>query len=233
MADEYLGTEMLHISSKAEFTALVLNQQINELIITNSDGVNCKDKIIITICGYGGDNEIKILRSDPLSKYMELPLKIATIKKRQIGINGESIFLEEEMPIFVEPQANGTTPMGKCFKKVNDFLIKQYQNDSIDKPAPVIINISDGMPYEGNKESNSEPELSVREAQKMQALQFLDGNPILYNVHIGDSADECSFVSEKSEIRDDDTQAQFLFSISSQVPEHHREAALNLALKRP
>ncbi|MCX8473924.1 MAG: hypothetical protein ORN85_09785, partial [Sediminibacterium sp.] len=156
--------------------------------------------------------------------------------KSHVDTNGKMQFLEEEIPAFIEPEANGTTPMSLCFQKVIDFINKKYSNDSPEMPAPIIINISDGMPYLGGDlevEEEIEPAASVKQAEKLMNISLHDGKPLLYNVHIGDSATECCFIASESDLPPNDEQAEFLFSISSKVPNEHREAAKKFGFDTP
>ena len=53
----------------AQYTADVVNKTINELIATNAAGESVKDRIFITLIGYGEDSSgVKNLQSDYLSK---------------------------------------------------------------------------------------------------------------------------------------------------------------------
>jgi hypothetical protein len=55
------------------------------------------------------------------------------------------------------------------------------------------------------------------------ALSCSDGNPIIFNAHIGDSPVKC--ICSESESQLPDEQAKFLFSISSKIPDSYRDAA--------
>ena len=66
MGEDYTGGK-----NKAEFTALVINRTINDLIFTNSAGDKIKDRVFISIIGYGGQggNSVDDIRSDYLSAF--------------------------------------------------------------------------------------------------------------------------------------------------------------------
>ncbi len=139
----------------AEYTAKVINESINELIATNAAGENVKDRVFISLIGYGTDNEVTPIRSEYLSKYANLPLRVETYTERVSDGEGGMVDMEVEMPIFLESVAAGLTPMSKAFaaakKLIEGWILKKSDN-----PVPIIINISDGHPENGNKEDPME-----------------------------------------------------------------------------
>jgi uncharacterized protein YegL len=210
--------------NRAEFTALVINRTINEIINTNMDGDKVKDRVFISIIGYGGSSNLAIdeIRSDYLSKFADNPLKIEKLKKKVPDGAGGLIEIEESMPIFVEPVAKGLTPMADALKFAKD-LIEGWLQRKPDNPAPVIINISDGLPFTGGSVKDAEND-AINVAREIINISSDDGHPLIFNCHIGDGNIKYSFEDNENDINDD--QAKFLFSISSKVPESYKEAAL-------
>ena len=95
-------------------------------------------------------------------------------------------------------------------------------NNNPDFPAPVIINISDGLPYDGKSSQKSELE-AIKAAQEIMMLSYADGNPLIFNAHIGNSKDICICSASENELPDE--QAKFLFKISSKIPNSYKDAA--------
>lgn len=217
MSEKYVGGQ-----NKAEFTASVINRTITEIVNTNMDGDKIKDRVFISLIGYGGNggNSVDDIRSDYLSSFGDNPLRIEKGKQKQLDGNGGVIEIDVDIPIFIEPIAKGLTPMGEAFNFAKQ-LIEGWINKKPDNPAPVIINISDGLPYEGN--TNDEPSKTIRIAQELMNIDTTDGTPLIFNVHIGNGGKECSF--EESESKLSDEEAKLLFNISSKVPESYKEAA--------
>ena len=215
--------EAYETGNKATFTALVINRTINELININMDGDTVKDRVFITLIGYGGKggNSVDELKSAILSEFANNPLRIENRKQKVSDGNGGLIEINVQNPIFIEPIAEGYTPMGKALElakqKINNRLI-QHPN----YPAPVIINISDGLPYEGKNAQTSELE-AINAAKAIMLLSCDDGNPLIFNAHIGDSKDICICSASESELPDN--QAKFLFTISSKIPNSYKDAA--------
>jgi len=209
--------------NRAEFAALVINRTINELVNTNMDGEKVKDRVFISIIGYGGSSNLAVddIRSDYLSAFADSPLRIEKIKKKVSDGGGGLVEIEEQMPIFIEPVANGLTPMADALKFAKE-LIEGWLQKKPDNPAPIIINISDGLPYTGTTVEDGMNN-AIKVAQEIQSISSNDGNPLIFNSHIGDGAVKSQFEESKSNIADE--QAKFLFEISSKVPDSYKDAA--------
>lgn len=213
--------------TKDKFTALVVNRTINELININAAGDTVKDRVMISIIGYGGSggDSVDEIRSDYLSKFAENPLRIEKSKQKINDGNGGLVEIDVENPIFVEPAAKGLTPMGKALE-FTKTLIESWLSKKPDHPAPVIINISDGLPYIG--EGFDEKTKAIDAANTIINLSCQDGNPLIFNAHIGDASTKCICSASEEELPDE--QAKFLFKISSKIPESYKEAAKKLGL---
>ncbi len=218
--------------TKAEYTALVINRTINTLIFTNAAGEKIKDRVFISLIGYGGKggNSVEDLRSDYLSKFADVPIRIEKIKKKVPDGAGGLVEVEEEMPIFLEPLANGLTPMGDAIDFAKQ-LIEGWIQKKPDNPAPIIINVSDGMPYNGNQSNPTEEmDKTLIAANSIMSIITNDGNPLIFNAHIGaDGGKKIELAENESELGGDEM-AQILFKISSKVPDAYKAAAMKQEL---
>jgi hypothetical protein len=205
--------------NKAKFTAVVINRTINELININSAGEKVKDRVFISIIGYGGSGGISVdeIRSDYLSKFADNPIRIESGKQKVPDGNGGLVEIDVQNPIFVEPVANGLTPMGTAFETAKR-LIDEWVQRKPDNPAPVIINISDGLPCPDGEDTKA-----MQIANEIMSISTNDGNPLIFNAHLGDSPQKCICCASEGELPDE--QAKFLFANSSIVPESYKEAA--------
>lgn len=221
MGEDYTGGK-----NKAEFTSLVINRTINNLIFTNSAGDKIKDRVFISLIGYGGKggNSVDDIRSDYLSAFADSPLRIEKIKKKVSDGAGGLVEIEEEMAMYVEPTCprNGLTPMAEAFDFAKQ-LIEGWISKKPDNSAPVIINVSDGMPYTGSN-SIDDIEKTISTANSIMNINTGDGNPIIFNVHLGQAPfNETKFSTSENEIADNE--GKLLFKISTKIPETYREAA--------
>lgn len=217
-------------SSFAQYTAEVINQTINELIATNAAGETVKNRVFVSLIGYGGDNSIDPIRSDYLSSYAEDPIRVEKFTKKVSDGAGGWINMEIEMPIFIEPKAVGLTPMSGAFALAKK-LIQGWIQKKNDNPVPVIINVSDGHPEAGNPQLDKvEIEQTIAYAHDIMRLQTLDGYPLIFNVHIAKTGTEIKFPEYEFELNNN-SMAEFLFKISSEVPAVYKQAAKDLNLK--
>ena len=210
--------------NKANFSAMVINRTIYELININMDGDTVKDRVFISLIGYGGTggDSVDEIRSDYLSQFADKPLRIESGKQKISDGNGGLIEIDVQTPIFIDPVYNGLTPMGRAFELAQK-LINGWLNAKPENPAPVIINISDGMPYDSRKDEVAAKSDAIRAATAIMALSCKDGHPLIFNSHIGDSNAKCICSASESELPDE--QAKFLFTISSKIPESYKDAA--------
>jgi hypothetical protein len=226
MGEDYIVNPNGNNQNKAEFTALVINRTINELILAMSAGDKIKDRVFISIIGYGGQggNSVDDVRSDYLSAFSDNPLRTEKVKKKISDGAGGLVEIDEDMQIFLEPAfpRNGLTPMGEALEFAKK-LIEGWIDKKPDNPAPVIINVSDGMPYTGGN-PNDDVEKAISVATSIMSINTNDGNPIIFNVHLGQPPfKESKFESSEGKILGEE--GKFLFKISSKVPEAYREAA--------
>lgn len=210
MGEDYTGGK-----NKAEFTSLVINRTINDLIFTNSAGDKIKDRVFISLIGYGGNggNSIDDLKSEYISYYAENPIRFEKVKKKQADGAGGLVEFEEEMAVHLEANSNGLTPMGEAFKFAKQ-LIEGWITKKPDNPAPIVINVSDGYPYEGD--GGNEPNKTIQYADEIKRLSTTDGNPIIFNVHIQKKGNQKGF--DTSDVNLTEANEKLLFNISSNIP---------------
>lgn len=215
--------EFVDNKNKAEFTASVINDTINDLILQCSSGNMVKDRLFVSLIGYGGKGGTSVddVRSGYIGSFADNPLRFEVIKKNIPDGYGDFIEIEEEVPIFIEPTCpeNGLTPMAEAFDFAKQ-LVEAWVSKKPNNPAPVIINISDGYPFTGRGNEDKDMHNTINNAYEIMSIKTNDGNPLIFNVHLG-IGQECSFESEPENLPDED--AKLLFSISSEVPEVYKE----------
>ena len=70
---------------------------------------------------------------------------------------------------------------------------------------------------------------SIGISKEIMSINSQDGNPLIFNSHIGDGGTQCGFEESENELSDE--QAKFLFNISSKVPESYKQAAVKQDFK--
>ena len=211
MREPYEGT------TRTKFASLAVNKVIDNIIQKNFDGDAPKNRCFISVIGYNHD--VKSLCSGWLKDIDANPLRYEKLTKKMIkkspdgagGIIEEKVDVEVTQPVWVEPiDKDGATNMLGAFQLAKE-LVEKWMADNADGPAPVIINISDGV-----KET-------VALAKEIMNLSNNDGNVLIFNAQIDESNGKVVFPSDRSEVSQEE--AQFLYDITSEVPESYKAAA--------
>ena len=129
---------------------------------------------------------------------------------------GGLVEVEVKQPVWVDPiDRDGATNMLGAFQLAKD-LVEKWMADNADGPAPVIINISDGVPYYEGKDPRDCMRETVALANEIKGLSNNDGNVLIFNAQIDDAGGKVVFPSNRNEISQE--AAQFLFDITSELP---------------
>ena len=211
--------------TRSEFAAKAVNRVINTLIQKNFDGKAPKDRCYVAVIGY--DAEVKVLASGFLKELESSPKRIANVTKKVSNGEGGVIEVDTKMPIWIEPiYEDSCTNMMGAFAVVND-LVANWIKDKPNYPAPVVINISDGLPYDGREIEECMYE-TINIVNKLKEQSTSDGKVQIFNAMIGEGH---KVVFPKSTTELDSVEAQFLYEISTEIPEAYKGAAEKNELK--
>jgi len=164
---------------KAEFVADALNKVIQTLIVTAAKEEGVRRYYQIGAIGYGNlvgsafgnlFGEQDLVWIDELA---EKPLRIEERVKRESDGAGGIIQVPTKFPIWIDPIANGQTPMCAALEKTKLILEKWVKEHPMSYP-PTIINLTDGEANDGD------PRVP---AQGLRNLATTDGNAVLLTVH--------------------------------------------------
>ena len=219
MLSPYSGNE-----SRTVFASKVINRVINEIIQKNFNGDKPKNRCFISVIGY--NHNVKELCSGYLTDLYKNPLRIETIKKKIPDGAGGLVEQEIKMPIWIEPIIqDGATNMKGAFLMAKQ-LVEKWMQDKPNNPAPVIINISDGIPYYEGKDTHICMQETIQVAKDIMNLSCEDGNVLIFNAHIDNNGNQTvKCPSEKDEVKEAGEGAEFLFEITSVIPEGYKDAA--------
>lgn len=139
MVDESLSMGDLY---GAEEKHLWVDRCINTAIrnlVWMCDSVNgVRDWVHIVALGYGGsDKENPYVRS--LFSEPDWVLPISRIAPALVGKD------VDDLALYIESKPDGWTPMGSAMKLAGS-IVKDWVEQRSDSPAPVIINVTDGLP---------------------------------------------------------------------------------------
>ena len=209
MMSDYEGT------TRTKFATLAVNQVIDNIIQKNFYGDAPKNRCFISVIGY--NHNVKELCSGWLKDLDANPLRYETLKKKTLD------GVEVKQPVWVEPiDRDGATNMLGAFQLAKD-LVEKWMADNSDGPAPVIINISDGVPYYDGKDPRECMKETVALANEIKNLSNNDGNVLIFNAQIDTANGSVEFPSNRNEVSQEE--AQFLFDITSEVPQSYKGAA--------
>lgn len=192
--------------SRAEVVAMAIQSAIIDCVNGCISGTQIKNRLFITIIGYGGSDapNAKIIKEDWVGNYVA--------ELQDVKNNGG---------LFVPIEANGSAPLSKAFDLATECLetwinvCQEKKEEGIysDIPAPIVINITDSEPFDGEPDAEARAEMS---AQKLKSLRVSSNNVTLFNVYISDEGDEVLF-PKCNEIPMDCHVSKFYFGISSNI----------------
>lgn len=205
--------------SKAEAVAAITNDLLFELIerARRSDGI--RDYYDIAVVGYSGDDEVYSLLPGGeelipvgLLAAQERPVRTEVVEYR---LPDGSISLRElPTPAWIDPRAEGQTPMCEALRHVRD-LISDWTSRTVNAQSfpPVIFNITDGEATDCNAE-----ELRAV-CDQIKSLSTADGNALLINIHIAaGGAEHPVFFPQADEADYANRYASLLYDCSSPMP---------------
>ena len=215
MMSDYEGT------TRTKFASLAVNKVIDNIIQKNFDGDAPKNRCFISVIGY--NHNVKDLCSGWLKDLDAAPLRYETLKKKTPDGTGGIVEVEIKQPVWVEPiNHDGATNMLGAFQLAKD-LVEKWMSDHTNGPAPVIINISDGVPYYDGKDPKECMKETVALVNEIKNLSNEDGNVLIFNAQIDKSNGTVVFPADKNDVIR--PEAQFLYDITSEVPESYKAAA--------
>jgi hypothetical protein len=199
---------------KAKHVADVINRTILNLIdlCNKADGI--RDYFYIGVIGYNGKGAKNALFDDKgilnsVSQVADNVKKVEHIIEKVDNGLGEIAEKYIEFPVWMEPDADGETPMCEAFDLAKKTLEEWCKNNPNSYP-PTLIHITDGDSTDGNPESI---------AEDIKKLCTLYGNALIFNLHVS-SFDANTIEYPFSDNNITDEYAKMLFKMSSVFPEH-------------
>jgi hypothetical protein len=207
---------------KADGVADGVNRLLQNLVLKCAKGDGIRDYFHVGVIGYGGrvvwalGGKLTGQKLVPISVIANNPLKVEQRTRKVDDGAGGLVEQKFKFPVWFEPMAGGRTPMCQALTEATTAL-EEFTALFPDAFPPLVINISDGKPTDGN------PELP---AAKLRNLSTTDGNVLIFNAHLSSKeARPVEFPSQESELPDPD--ALILFKMSSILPPKLRDAALS------
>ena len=193
--------------TKTEIASSIVNSIIYNLCLASEANEGMKDRCRICVVGYG--EQVHTVVDDMISTVYESPLGQKKVKKSIPDGAGGYIEIEANQPVWLQPKASNGTPMHIAFERAAE-IVQQWCDEWPENFPPIVFNITDGLA--------SDPFLTTEIARKVMNFRTTDGNVLVYNVHIANSGPEVVLAHDRAKLPSDRS-AEFLFSISSVLPE--------------
>ncbi len=200
--------------AKAEVASLAVNHILEELVLACRAGEVIRDRCHVSVIGYG--ERVECVVDGMISEVSSSLVEVKKLNKSIPNGAGGLVEVEVELPIWVQPKANNGTPMHEAFERAAE-IVQRWCNDKPDGFPPTVINITDG--------EAAYLDLTAEAARKVMNLHTTDGNVLVFNIHIANNKYEVIFPHSTTQLLPNDFFAEFLFNISSVLPEPLREAA--------
>lgn len=199
--------------TKAEVAALAVNRILEELVLASQVGDTIKPRCHVSVIGYG--ERVECVVDGMISEVASSLIEVKKVKKSISDGAGGIIPVDVKMPIWVQPEANNGTPMHEAFERSAE-IVQRWCDNKPDGFPPIVINITDG--------DANYPDLTEDAARKVMNLHTTDGNVLIFNIHIANNMHRVTFPHSTAQLVDDNL-AEFLFGLSSILPEPLREEA--------
>lgn len=207
---------------KCDSVADAINRLLHNLIIKCARGEGIRNFYEVCVIGYGAQvgpafsGPLAGRDIVPLSEVANSPARVEERVKQIDDGAGGVITQKVKFPVWFEPQAKGTTPMGAALDLAHHILSSWVSNHQYSYP-PIVINISDGEATDFGP---------VPQAEALTSLTTVDGNVLLLNCHISSQPVQPIIFPETDNDLPDEF-ARTLFQVSSTLPASMRNLARN------
>jgi hypothetical protein len=205
---------------KDQAVADAINRLLQNLAIKCAKSEGVRDYYHVGVLGYGANvgpafgGSLAGKDLVPISTIADSPVEIEERTKKVEDGAGGLVEQKIRFPLWFKPVANGGTPMVQVLSKAQK-IVEQWVSQHPDGFPPIIINITDGETTDGDP---------LKASEQVRALKTSDGNALLFNVHVS-SIEGAKFEFPNTESELPDQFAKLLFKMSSELPEHIRNAA--------
>lgn len=208
---------------KAQIVADVINRLLMEtaILCTKEDGI--RDYIYVSVIRYG--KSVGPAFADPLANMDLIPINEIANNPAEVVLRqkdddaGGSVTIR--FPVWFYPVAESYAPMCEAFTYAKNLLVNQWLPKHPESFPPIIFNISDGKSTDGNP---------FNLAEEIKNLATVDGNVLIFNVHISSNSPKLSIFPSKQDNLPD-VYAKLLFSMSSNLTPEMQEFAKEIGYR--
>lgn len=205
--------------SKAVSLAQAVNRLLRNLVLQCQRGEQIRDYYHLGLIGYGASvgsifgGDLAGQNLVPISSVADYPLRFV----RETLPDSPDVALD--MPIWLEPVANGGTPMTQAIDTAGAVVV-DWANQHFDSFPPIVVNVSDGAATDADPRSM---------AEQLRNVHTKDGGLLLFNVNLSSSPGPA--IQYPNMPRDlPDAYARTLFEMSSELTPYMLAVARGMGL---
>lgn len=199
---------------KIDYTIDVLNVVFRTLVGRSVKGNSVAPRLSCTVIGYNCTANV-IWNDMPIS---EIAIKVQNFRKKGVPIFDKNTEFKPQY------QTCMRLAFDEAKKDIEKWIAKQNAaNMTI--PAPIVINVTDGYPYEGKEKTWEQvSKETLQSAQALMNISTPDGNVRVFNIH--HDPQNVGTISVFPSQRPTHPAEQFLFDASSEMDDETLKNAL-------
>lgn len=207
---------------KCDELAAAVNAWLHNMAIRASGDAGIRDWMDVGVIGYRTDQSAQPiiepaltgpLAGRPLVSIIDIGNEPARIDSTMETITdeetGEVLEVPADNPVWIDPVAEGSTPMCHVLHYAHALLADWIQKNK-DSFPPIVIHITDGESQDGDP---------IPYATALKQLATTDGNVLLFNCHLSMASTQ-TFLFPSTEQPWPDPLASVLFQMSSTLPDN-------------
>ena len=198
---------------------MVVGRLIDELILRSHRDNGYHHYYDIALIGYSEDRVYSLLGEEvafhPITMLAGRSVRRVPYMLSYNTLNSDTQTFCENVSMWVEPQAQGSTPVYKMITRVTDLVAEWCgREENSDSFPPLVFNVSDG------EASDADYNMLCSAAQHLRKTGTTDGNTLFMNVHISSNMEYSPVVfPTASEVPTSIRYARLLMDMSSEIPE--------------
>ena len=206
--------------TKAAVVADAVNRLLQNLVLRSAKADGVRDYFHVGVIGYGktieaglgGKVPFEVLI--PISQLADHPLRVETRTKLTPDGSGGVVEQTVRFPVWFEPVANGQTPMCEAIAAAA-LAVKGFADAHPTAYPPIVLNLTDGRPSDGNPIDNT---------RSLRKVKTADGHTIFFNLLLSSGPSvPVYFISDEGLLSD--VYSRLLFRMSSPLPPRMWDAA--------
>ena len=206
--------------TKAVVVADAVNRLLQNVVLRSAKADGVRDYFRVGVIGYGKEIKAGLGGSIPfdilipISRLGAHPLRVETRSKLVPNGVGGLVTHPIRFPVWFDPETGGKTPMCEALATAG-LAVKGFIEEFPDAYPPIVMNLTDGIPSDGNPQEN---------ARKIRNLSTSDGPVLLFNLLISSKPVPAEYFPASEEMFADNF-SKLLFRMSSELPPAMWQAA--------